>query len=1078
MEETRRTPHDTCHTQQFPVSPQSRVHACIFHQSTVFQSISTSSERDMQIHTEYKVLTKKHLPWQDLRTSKECIPYHSAYLRCPYQGKFRVPTPTSRYLFQYPNFGHASLRNQPTTTRLNTLDRHFLAYLPTLAVYNDLGSIDLPRLPASHAQHACRPHSSASYRDTKSLHNKRDKEYKHRNLPLRQHRHGQFAAPGLPGKHFNPRKPGAVALTLTQSTPSPRVSSVSFSSTTQRLQRAPIVDLDPPPLSPLTPHLSRRSVSPKVKALRHTRHDGSILCLSHPSIDDPAPRTWDPIRVAHCPGSLSSIAIHGRLAPMISPDEAEWSLKHPPQTMSLPVWFLRVSLHIPTPKILKKESKVTQDPGAYLGRIHHFAIQCAERLAAAMPPRKAKLNRQRKRRYELFVRAPARATRILIDNTLAQHASALLAREPGSTALTSSGRHAGPRSTRLVLAPFFKMPLDQFETERDRQKDSGPEDASSAPLLPKFRTKDDGRQFLGNNLGFVNPYFSPWLSSRCLQHTNRSTSATCSHTREADTLSPISNWQMGRAKSSGLISISPLESNSSGFSATFLGSAADASSHKIAHALSRAVTRHSPCIKCAGPWRSTLRIPVQHPCRSRDARWGMELNLTHRPVRCAATANVPGAAPTRQFALQDPTGHSDLAESFLQEYGDTTLAFKDVASSQQPKNIAGHHQRYRLADPEHDPTTIAPLSLSNGGYEQGDGGLHKTGFFEVAPRRLRKLGNQALYGYNYSGHITTLDGQRDDLRITPFAPLQPMARDRGCVAFRGMHHDFIRLRHAGRVAWALTSLPIFLSKQKPSYRNAWFLNTNNKLGCSGISKLHCAAHRRRRLIVVGSRASACSMSRSRFTIVVQAQPLPPAAQRIWSLNQIIIYHSVVSPIYEVPQLSAIISPNRTVCCSLCACGRYWKYRPEIKTEGDTTGYIVYSITCTNDYASVEPPDGAASHQCLFLMLRAWKSLDVTTLTVDLLAIAILIPRDQRDTRKKATYSAYARREANITQMGPSRGPRPWFTRGAVVNQVSPSMYSVPCVVQSPAYAALDFHDRVSAGFFTAKSYEVLRLQAT
>ncbi|KAK1460302.1 hypothetical protein CMEL01_03301 [Colletotrichum melonis] len=48
-------------------------------------------------------------------------------------------------------------------------------------------------------------------------------------------------------------------------------------------------------------------------------------------------------------------------------------------------------------------------------------------------------------------------------------------------------------------------------------------------------------------------------------------------------------------------------------------------------------------------------------------------------------------------------------------------------------------QRYRLADPEHDPTTIAPLSLSNGGYKQGDGGLHKTGFFEVAPRRLRKL---------------------------------------------------------------------------------------------------------------------------------------------------------------------------------------------------------------------------------------------------------------------------------------------------------------------------------------------------
>lgn len=48
-------------------------------------------------------------------------------------------------------------------------------------------------------------------------------------------------------------------------------------------------------------------------------------------------------------------------------------------------------------------------------------------------------------------------------------------------------------------------------------------------------------------------------------------------------------------------------------------------------------------------------------------------------------------------------------------------------------------QRYRLADPEHHPTTIAPLSLSNGGDEKGDGGLHKTGFFEAAPRRLRKL---------------------------------------------------------------------------------------------------------------------------------------------------------------------------------------------------------------------------------------------------------------------------------------------------------------------------------------------------
>lgn len=97
-----------------------------------------------------------------------------------------------------------------------------------------------------------------------------------------------------------------------------------------------------------------------------------------------------------------------------------------------------------------------------------------------------------------------------------------------------------------------------------------------------------------------------------------------------------------------------------------------------------------------------------------------------------------------------------------------------------------------------------------------------------------------------------------------------------------------------------------------STRGAWFLNINNKLGCSGISKLHCASHRRRRLIVAGSRASACSLSRSRFTIVAPVQPLPPAAQRIQSLNQTTICHSVLSPIYEVPQLSGIVSPNRVL----------------------------------------------------------------------------------------------------------------------------------------------------------------------
>lgn len=116
----------------------------------------------------------------------------------------------------------------------------------------------------------------------------------------------------------------------------------------------------------------------------------------------------------------------------------------------------------------------------------------------------------------------------------------------------------------------------------------------------------------------------------------------------------------------------------------------------------------------------------------------------------------------------------------------------------------------------------------------------------------------------------------------------------------------------------------------------------------------------------------------------------------------------------------------------------------------------------------------------WFLFQTWKETSIpATSTVDLLAIVILIPRDRRDTRKKATYSAYARREANITQMGPSRGPRPWFTRGAVVNQVSPLMYSVPCVVQPPAYTALEFHDRVSARFLTMKLYyQVLRLHAT
>ncbi|OHE99987.1 hypothetical protein CORC01_04634 [Colletotrichum orchidophilum] len=47
-------------------------------------------------------------------------------------------------------------------------------------------------------------------------------------------------------------------------------------------------------------------------------------------------------------------------------------------------------------------------------------------------------------------------------------------------------------------------------------------------------------------------------------------------------------------------------------------------------------------------------------------------------------------------------------------------------------------QRYRLADPVHDPTTIAPLGLSTGGYRESDGGLPRTGLSKAAPRRLRK----------------------------------------------------------------------------------------------------------------------------------------------------------------------------------------------------------------------------------------------------------------------------------------------------------------------------------------------------
>lgn len=65
-----------------------------------------------------------------------------------------------------------------------------------------------------------------------------------------------------------------------------------------------------------------------------------------------------------------------------------------------------------------------------------------------------------------------------------------------------------------------------------------------------------------------------------------------------------------------------------------------------------------------------LRIPVQHPCCLPDGcEMGMELNLTHRPVRRRSNMS-PESPPTRQYALQGlvflfktrPSPSSDMVE--------------------------------------------------------------------------------------------------------------------------------------------------------------------------------------------------------------------------------------------------------------------------------------------------------------------------------------------------------------------------------------------------------------------------------
>ncbi|KAK1451253.1 hypothetical protein CCUS01_11039 [Colletotrichum cuscutae] len=336
----------------------------------------------------------------------------------------------------------------------------------------------------------------------------------------------------------------------------------------------------------------------------------------------------------------------------------------------------------------------------------------------------------------------------------------------------------------------------------------------------------------------------------------------------------------------------------------------------------------------------------------------MELNLTHRPrprlaslpykiLRVGYMNDDDGLINGRDQIYQ--LGHSDLAESFLREYGDTTLAFKD--------NIAGHQFRYRLADPEHDPTTIAPLSLSN-------------------DRILRSRSPKAA---QTNQALTTRLPACSRVVILPRSTLNAMISESLCLR---RYSRWLETEAASRMQGALPKAFLPVSQYPSTSTGAWFLNTNNKLGCSGISK---------RLIVVHN----CP--------------------------------------HLVPQLSAIISPNRVPNNKSPMRPRpYWKYRPEIKTEGDTTGYIVYSIT-------------RSSLPSMSVLDLQKTPLGSPTLTVDLLAIAILIPQ------------GYIFRLCKAGSKHHTNGAKPGPT-----TMVSPSMYSVPCVVQSPAYSALNFHDRYFA----------------
>ncbi|KAK7457405.1 hypothetical protein Landi51_01538 [Colletotrichum acutatum] len=122
-----------------------------------------------------------------------------------------------------------------------------------------------------------------------------------------------------------------------------------------------------------------------------------------------------------------------------------------------------------------------------------------------MPSRKAKLDRQRIRRYEFPTRlgSPRMRTWLNCPDVFGPSRWAQIY-TPSLRALLqdapSDGRLQGTES-RLTSQLCKSVRINLSRSKIDK-KDSGPGDASSsAPLLPKFRIKDDGLQFLGNNLG-------------------------------------------------------------------------------------------------------------------------------------------------------------------------------------------------------------------------------------------------------------------------------------------------------------------------------------------------------------------------------------------------------------------------------------------------------------------------------------------------------------------------------------------------------------------------------------------------